>query len=391
MAPPTAAPKPWSENHQKSYQWLFNYYKTIYPEAKENDFIDKNTRKVMDIILNNSNWSDSSKERLLFVVSRYLHNNKKFRYSNIYQKKGIEFIKKSQDKEYKNDLDEKEKLNFREHNYFVDILNSIDYETLHSLTEHYRYLLLALLTYQPPLRTSFYTTAQFLRYEKENDKIHNFVYIMRRGKVKVQLIVNDDKVSKTKSYAMDKNLSFIKVIDEKLVKIINDSFIKYPRTYLFEMNEKPITSQLLLTWLRKITRVSEINVDIMRSSYITWYYSNHPRYGDREELSKMMRHSVPTAEKNYNKIFDNKIVENNDVNCDEVKKDLYQAEQQKDVLLNKLSAYSQTTPENKSDINHYKKKRRDILYNINKKGRIPREGTLEKYEIGYDDETGMYI
>jgi hypothetical protein len=345
MPTPTQNPKPWTDQHQKGYTWLYNTYKAEYPDAKKEDFIDRNTRRVMDFILSH-NWRDSSKERILFIVSRYLHNKKKFRYADIYRKKATEFRTKSEEKEYQNELDENEKVSFRDHSYFVDILNTIDPNTLESKVAYFQYLLLSFLTLQPPLRTSFYTSAKFIKYEKENDKVNNFIQIMRRGKLKVQLIVNNDKVSKTKSYAMDKNLSFIMVQDDKLAKLIDDSFIKYPRTYLFEMDEKPITSQLLLKWLRKITKVPGINVDIMRSSYITWFYSHHPRYADREKLSKMMRHSVPTAEKNYNKIFDNKITENNQsaANCDDVKKELYQAEQQKEVLLNKLSAYSQVTP-----------------------------------------------
>jgi hypothetical protein len=39
----------------------------------------------------------------------------------------------------------------------------------------------------------------------------------------------------------------------------------------------------------------------------------------------------------------------------------------------------------------YKKRRRDIIYNINKKGTIPKEDTLKKYNIVYDDDKKLYI
>jgi len=384
--------KNWSAKHQEAYKWLFNYYKTINEEADFDNYIDKDRKYLMTVIENNPNWSDSSKERLLFMVSRYLHNKGKVRYSNIYQKKGIEYIKKKNEVEYKNQLDDKELLNFRPHDYFVNILKTIDYDAIDSKVEHMKYLLLSILTYQPPLRTSFYTSAKFIRLEKDNNNKDNFVQITKRGKLKVMFIVNNDKVSKTKTYAMNKNLNFIKIIDESLVKLINDSYEKHPRTYLFEMNDKPITSNTLLKWLREITKVSEINVDIMRASYITWYYSKYPSYADREELSKMMRHSVQTAMKNYNKIVDEQIIKNNETieGCDDVKQEVIKQQDEIADLKLKLEAYTNESAD-KEDLKHYKKKRTDIIYNLNKKGREPREDTLKKYNIVYDKVKGLYV
>ena len=396
MPPLQTAPKAWTADHKTSYNWLYNHYKTIKPDINIDNFIDKDKKYLMSVIENNYHWSDSSKEKLLFMISRYLHNKQSWRYSKLYQSKGIEFIKKTQSKEYLNELDEKEIINFREHSYFTDILNSIDPLTIDSKIAHFQYLLLAILTYQPPLRTSFYTSAKFIRLEKDDDHKNNFVHINKQGKLKVRFIVNNDKVSKTKTYAIDKNLNFINVIDEKLVKIINDSYTKYPRTYLFEHNDKALTSQMFLKWLRVITKVSEINVDMMRSSYITWYYANHPKYADREALSKMMRHSVPTAEKNYNKIFDNKIIHSNSTaepeKCDEVKKELFETQKENDDLKLKLDAYtSESTEVNMDDLRHYKKKRADIIYNLNKKGRATKEETFKKYSITFDKEKNLYV
>lgn len=394
MPPKSTAKKSWTTDHQNAYNWLYNHYKTIDPDANKDKFIDKNKKYLMSIIENNYHWGDSSKEKLLFMISRYLHNKESWRYSKLYQEKGIEYIKTTTEKENKNQLDDNEKINFREHNYFVDILKKIDYTTITDKVLHFKYLLLACLTYQPTLRTSFYTTAKFIRLEKDNDKKNNFVHISKQGKLKVRFIVNNDKVSKTKSYAMDKNLNFINVIDEKLVKIINDSFEKYPRTYLFENNNKSISSQMLLKWLRDITVLSGVNVDMMRSSYITWYYANHTTYGDRIELSKMMRHSVTTAEKNYNKVFENKINQNNVIvdndKCDEIKQNLYKSQKENDDLKLILNTYTNQT-ENTNDLKHYKKKRSDIIYNLNKKGREPREDTLKKYNITFDKLTNAYI
>ena len=74
---------------------------------------------------------------------------------------------------------------------------------------------------------------------------------------------------------MNKNLSIMNIENDKLVKLINESYKKYPRNYLLEIDDKPINNATFLDWLRKITDVKLINNDIMRSSYINWYYDNN--------------------------------------------------------------------------------------------------------------------
>ena len=40
---------------------------------------------------------------------------------------------------------------------------------------------------------------------------------------------------------------------------------------------------------------------------------------------------------------------------------------------------------------NYKKRRRDIIYNINKKGTSSKEDTLKIYNIVYDDNNNLYV
>ena len=103
---------------------------------------------------------------------------------------------------------------------------------------------------------------------------------------------------------MNKELSIIKLLDTDLAKLVIDSYIKYPRKYLFEINEKPISQPTLLAWLRDVTKVDGINVDMMRSSYINWFYEQNKTVGAKEKLAAMMRHSVLTAQNNYLKFFE---------------------------------------------------------------------------------------
>ena len=102
---------------------------------------------------------------------------------------------------------------------------------------------------------------------------------------------------------MNKDLNKIKIEDATLSKIIYDSYLKYPRKYLLEKNKKPITQPTFLSYLRKITGLPEINTDIMRSSYINYFYANNDKtMKEKEKLANVMRHSVLTAQCNYLKI-----------------------------------------------------------------------------------------
>ena len=383
--------KPWTDELKKKHVWLFNYIKIKYPDAELDTYIDKYKKYLMTLIEENPSWGDKSKESLLLMVSRFLHNNGNSRYSKIYQKRGIDFIKANNAKENENELDEKEEKYYRPHQYFVDILNATEYN-LTNYEAHMKYLLLAIVTLQPTLRTSFYTSSTFIRTEKENDKKNNFIFITKRGKAKIYFIVNEDKVSKTKSYAIEKaTLSKIQVVDDKLVDIILKSYETYPRQYLFEKNKTHISQNTFIQWLRDITNVDGITNDIMRSSYITWFYSQNPKYKDRENLSKQMRHSVNTASRNYNKVIESEEItkQNTAENLNEL---IVKLESQKNELENKLSVYIPPVKdeEDLKALKHYKKKRADILYNINKKNRVPREDTLKIYDIKFNKETNMY-
>jgi hypothetical protein len=166
--------------------------------------------------------------------------------------------------------------------------------------------------------------------------------------------------------------------------MINDSYVKYPRNYLFELKEKPISQNTLLNWLRKITDLSGVNIDIMRSSFITWFYEHNLTFGVRDKLSRMMRHSQSTAQKNYNKVFDNDINDSNII--DELNEQVTLLTMQIKELKDKLSVYES----NKEDDMQYKKRKSDVIYNLNVKKRIPRDDTLKKYDIIYNKENNLY-
>ena len=366
----------WSANDESRYSMLYSYLKTKIKDLDEFTFIEDKKRNIMSQIENNKNWAETTKEAILFMVAKYLKASNDPRYGKMYSQKGYEYMMENRKKENENKQDPKEIENYRSHDFLLNVLDNIKPENLTTKKANLQYLLLNLLVLQPPLRPDYYLTTKFIFTEKENDNKNNFIWITKRGKVKVNYIVNQDKVSKTKIYNMNKKLSIISIENDKLVKLINESYKKYPRNYLLEIDDKPITHATFLEWLRKITDVKLINNDILRSSYINWFYDNNKTMGSREKLALQMRHSVLTAQKNYRKVIET------------VEKPLDELKLENEVLNNKLT---NCESENKLTDAKYNKRRRDIIYKINNKGVTPKEETLNKYNITYDDIKEKYI
>jgi hypothetical protein len=347
--------KPWTEAHEKKYTWLYNYMKKNNENLNYDNFIEANKKTIIGIIKDNQQWNKSSKEALFFMVARYLFNkNNKDKYAKMYSNQGFKLMKEIDKKEQLNEMDNKETASHRDYNYFVDILNNFKEDG--TIKTHYEKLLLSLLILQPPLRTNFYITAKKLETIDRDNKKDNYIYIYKRNTINAYYIVNNDKVSETKIYKNNQILKKIKIESEDLSKIIYDSFNKYPRKYLFETaDKKPFSEAALLRLLRIATKIENINIDIMRSIYITHFYSNPRTYLEKEELAHKMRHSQLTASKNYNKI----------------------------TKIDKI----QQSPLNLSNIN---KKRYDVLYRYNKGNSKPREITIKKYDIKFNETTNQY-
>jgi len=374
----------WTPALETKYSAIYSYLKnTLKLDVNKDDYVEKiSNRQLFHYILDNDKWSDSTKENYMFAIARKLNILKKKRYAKIFTDKAIELKTIREELEGQNGLDAKEIANWKPHEFFVNLIDTLKQEGNITMIQHLKILLLTLLTYQPPLRTSFYTTALLIREKKANDKNHNYVYINRRGNSKVQYIVNKDKASNYRLYNINKNLSFIDVEGEAKKAII-ESYENFPRNYLLEIDGKPITDSTVLRWLRDITGVNGITIDIMRSSYITWYYETHPHYNDRDKLSRLMRHSQKTAQLNYQKVF---TTEQKEDDCRETRKSLIELQQELKRLNIQLDAYKQ----NKPDEQNYKKRRRDVIYNLNTIGRSPRDDTLKKYNIIFNSSTNKY-
>ena len=376
----TMKEKPWTQSHIERYRSLYNnLIKTPkYSNWKFDSYIEDHSRIVEAHIRDNPDWAIGTKELYMFMIARYLYTKKKYRKSKRFSELGHDYTKQNDAMTGQNRLDDKELENFRTHEYFLNIISTFNEPT--TKKEHMKQLLLKLLVYQPPLRTSFYTSCLIAKDLKDNNGEDNYVYISRRGKGSANYIVNNDKVSNAKAYSMDKTLKKI-----SLSQLATDSLIesvkKYPRKYLFETKNEEISQKTLLNWLRDITNTPKINIDMMRSSYVTWFHGENKEYASRSSLARKMRHSQSTASMNYNKILEGDITSTN-IDCVETKQKLVISDLRVKELEEMISGYSK----DKTDMKLFSKRRSDVLYNLNVKKRTPRADTLKKYGIVQDKD-----
>ena len=83
-----------------------------------------------------------------------------------------------------------------------------------------------------------------------------------------------------------------------------DSYDKYARKYLLENSNTQIKQATLLIYLRTVTTIDQINIDMMRSMYITHEYNKGISYKDKELLSLKRRNSAETSSNTYYNILD---------------------------------------------------------------------------------------
>ena len=323
----------------------------------------------MSYIENNKIWSMSTKKCYLFMCGRWLLINNSQKYSKRYSQAGFNLKKDIEEIENNNELDKNEKESIKDYTYFTSILDNIDYKTIIDYDNHLQFLLLSLLVYQPPLRTSFYSSCKIIHSSKHNDKINNFILI----KSSIKYIINKDKASNYKNFE-NKSLSKININNEKLDQLLRYSINKYPRIYLFERNGIKLSDAQILCILRKISNIDKITINMMRSIYVTQFYKSNINYNSKIELANQMRHSAETAAIHYNKInekdFNNN--NNNEKLVNELQKEIFN-----------LKAKIIELESKNIDITNsklYNKRKSDILYLI-KSGKKIKQSTKDKYNI----------
>jgi hypothetical protein len=308
----------WNENDEKRKIWIYNYLNKTHTNIKlnptwgPNNYLKYIDIKKLEPIIEATQWGLSTRAAAYFTISKWLELNayytKNINNEDYTKNINIDYIKniayklkiEIQEKDGDNELDEKEKENYRPQNYFRDILDNIDVSKIKSPKKHYEYLLLSLLILQPPVRNNFYISSSFIFDLSKVEDNKNYVYL-NKEKNEAACVIQHDKVSNTVVYRTYSHLNYIQIENKELVKLLFQSYEQYKRKYLFEVNGHAISSNTLLSYLRSITQVEKLNIDMMRSSYINDYYEKNKSYNSRNKLAKQMRHSPATAMLSYHK------------------------------------------------------------------------------------------
>ena len=379
-------PKPkFTETDEKGLTWIFSYTKSLpgYEDAKKEDFMYKYNKKLLGVISQNTKWSDGSKQRAYFTVAKWLSiNHPDLKIIDTYRERGFALKEQREAEEGENVLDAKEIENMKPRSYFLEILNKINPNEIKTRVEHMKYLLLSLLVKQPPVRTSYYSSAQIVKNQSAIKNDQNYIWLRRSGaKNKVDYVINVDKVSGARAFS-DYGDAFIEVSDPELIQLIYDSHKKYPRKYLIEETKnKSVSDPTILKWLRDITGVKQLTVDMMRSSYITDFYEKNKTFGKRKELAGKMRHSVMTAARNYLKVEDTPM----NIRFEKLEKENADLKIENTKLKNELEQYKET-----EDAKILRRKKLNIIYTANIKKVEPKESTIKKYDLKKDDKGKYY-
>ena len=385
MSVPSTKKLPWTKEHDTRYSMLYTKYLKTNPDADRNTYIidNANPRKLLSFI-ENSDYSIGTKKYLFFMVGRYLQIFKN-RYYMKYLQAGTDLRTEIDQDETRNQKDEKELEYSLSHNQLLEIVEKLKPSyTEMSYKEHMQYLILCMSTLEAPLRTDFYVSAKMIKTKKQDDGESNYVFINHKTK-QIQYIINTDKVSSTKFYKMNPKYKFIDIEDSFLKDLLFYSYAQYPRKFLLqrEQNDESITAQTYRAWLRKVTESKLINQDMMRSAYVTWYYNKYASMGKREELAHKMRHSYMSAHSYYYK--DEQIqTAVTPSNVNDVANDNQRLTQQ-------LEDVKANCEEKKITKKAYTKNRYDVVYNLNHKGTKPRDTTMKKYNIKYDEKSKSYF
>jgi hypothetical protein len=305
-------------------------------------------------------------------------------------KKGQEYTEKRKKIEKDNLQTEKEKEAF---------MSQIELNMIKKCYENYgddcdlmnSFILMSVLTDQPPLRNSTYHTMIFIDDIKKDDNTENFICVSKNGEeYKGMFIINDDKHKSkikedSKKEKEEKEEKFIEIYPT-LAKNIYDSYNAFPRKKLFMGIE---TNEQFLILLKKTTLNDGITFNLCRSSYkIHQHYLNpHMSINEKEKLAKQMRHTFLTAEQHYLK---SDVSKNYNIQYFTQKGEIIVSKIMENIKNNKVSKNAineiKFSLEEYKETSEYKKKKNDVIRLANKNGKTIKDSTIAKYDIKHDGE-----
>ena len=260
------------------------------------------------------------------------------------------------------------------------------------------WILLSLYTYQPPIRME-YKDMEIVTVLPKNKK-QNYL-LNKNGKYYV--VIRTDKVIKSHKPAQFE-------LPDELNKVINESLEAFPRKYILSTQrdgDHPIGKQGFESLLRQCFSPQRVTVDILRSAYITHFYSD-PRktLKDKDELARLMRHSSKIAEREYHKIDLSNVAHPDALvvtsamipSPTEVPPPVVQKKEYFNLKVwRKKYGDDHKIEINKKARDEYQAKkdeilRRHVLWNLNTQNTaVPKQASIDKYNLKYDENKKCWV
>lgn len=272
--------------------------KNIVPEKSRNDLKiileEKNHKNVNEYIINTFDKLNTLRLSFISLANLFKFINGK---DDINYKKYIEKAHKYGVKQRKNDdkgiISKQMKKNMITYDELIKTREKFKEKFNENPKDNkinLQYLILCLYTYEPPKRLNY------INMQIKKDKLKDENDYLIRSYNNYEIIFND-KTTKVYGKAKFK-------LSKTLGKIISKSLREYPRKYLLSLinnNKKPIGKQMFERLLYDIFYPKKVGITILRHIYDENFYNMNPNNELKKKMAELMRHSVESAQRYYNK------------------------------------------------------------------------------------------
>lgn len=230
---------------------------------------------------------------ICYTLKKFFSETRNQKKAEFWGDAGRKLSEEVNQQELRSELTNNEIKNWKSQKEIMKIMNNID---IKNRTDYNRFLLLAMCTFQPPLRKEFYQSLRFVLDKNKVDKKCNYI-LLQKDPQKCYYIINFDKNSKYEKFNQVENM-LVEIEQPDLVKLLWNSYEQNPREFVLETCDgKQYSMNSICIVL--LERPFHLNFDILRSSYVSNFYQHNPYPLERQELARKMRHSVDIAEKSY--------------------------------------------------------------------------------------------
>jgi hypothetical protein len=287
-------------NTLKPYQAkiINNVCKAIGIQAT-NESILRNIDRIYSYIDIGANYKTTTKRDYLIILSLVMKALSKKELGEVIYDRAKQYAKEHMSSEYKQELDENEKVNYIT---YGELLNKLQvlidiYNNTPTFKNLIKVVVLGLYVLQPPIRNDYYNM-RIIRNDYEDDKQSN--YLLLDDKQNIYIILNHDKVINLHGRGE------LPITNPLLKSILLLYLTTYAANniYLFQnTNGTPYTKRQIQYIINGLFTNRTLNIYNLRSAYISNYYKTHHTLLERTELADKMRHGQRMAEMSYLKFL----------------------------------------------------------------------------------------